>query len=325
MKNLIVRKYNSEDYATWNAFITDSKNGTFLFHRDFMTYHADRFQDYSLIIESDNKWIAVLPANINDTSVFSHQGLTYGGLIYSENIKLELIIVVFEHILKYLSKQKITILNLKTIPSIYHKKHADELLYALFLAEARLIRRDSMVSIDLSKPLKLSKDRKEGIKKGLKNNLIIKEESSFDVFWKEILEPNLHRKHNLKPVHSLEEISKLKQLFPNNIRQFNVYQNETIVAGTTIFESDNVAHSQYIGGTTKNNENGSLDFLHHHLLTDVFKNKAYFDFGNSNEQLGKKLNAGLSYWKESFGASCIVQDFYEVPTSAYLKLSEVII
>ena len=34
----------------WNDFVARSKNGTFLLHRDFMDYHADRFFDCSLLI-----------------------------------------------------------------------------------------------------------------------------------------------------------------------------------------------------------------------------------------------------------------------------------
>jgi hypothetical protein len=73
------------------------------------------------------------------------------------------------------------------------------------------------------------------------------------------------------------------------------------------------------------NELGSLDFLYHHLITSVFKEKRFFDFGISNEEQGEKLNEGLVFWKESFGASTIVHDFYEVETSNYGLLDMVLI
>ena len=79
MKNYTVRLYEGNDYENWNAFIGQAKNATFLFHRDFMEYHSDRFQDYSLIVLDGEKWVAVLPANVVENQVFSHQGLTYGG------------------------------------------------------------------------------------------------------------------------------------------------------------------------------------------------------------------------------------------------------
>ncbi len=290
-----------------------------------MDYHANRFQDYSLIILDGEKWVAVLPANILENSVYSHQGLTYGGLVYNEKQKLETIVRVFKEILEFLIENKIVKLIVKLIPNIYHKKPASELNYALFLANSSLIRRDVLSVIDLTKQNKIASGRIEGVKKGLNLKLEIREETNFELFWNEILIPNLKNKFDAKPVHSLIEINKLHSLFPQNIRQFNVYQNNKIVAGTTIFETDDVAHAQYISGNESKSENGSLDFLYHHLITTVFKNKLYFDFGTSNEENGTKLNAGLSFWKESFGASTIVQDFYEIETKNYNLLENFII
>ncbi|SHG35646.1 hypothetical protein SAMN05443549_103375 [Flavobacterium fluvii] len=324
MKKYIVRLYQESDYKNWNAFIGKAKNATFLFHRDFMEYHKDRFQDYSLIVLDGEKWVAVLPANVVDDEVFSHQGLTYGGLVYNEKVKLTAVIGIFKSILFFLNDNNIEKLQVKLIPSIYHQKPSEELNYALFLAEARLIRRDSMAVIDLSKKMVIAAGRKEGIVKGEKNKLEVKEVVDFELFWNDILVPNLAKKHQAKPVHSLREITKLKELFPENIRQFNVYENGIIVAGTTFFESDEVAHCQYISGKEDKNELGGLDFLHYYLLTEVFNKKRFFDFGTSNENQGRKLNNGLSYWKESFGASTIVHDFYEVESANFNLLDTVL-
>jgi len=325
VKNYTIRIYQENDYENWNAFIGQAKNATFLFHRDFMEYHSDRFQDYSLIILDSEKWVAVLPANEVGNEVFSHQGLTYGGLIYNEKLKLAAVIEVFKSVLSFLNVNTIEKLQVKLMPSIYHQKPAEELNYALFLAEAQLIRRDSLAVIDLLQQNNLSKLRKRSIQKGISNDFMIKEVDDFEDFWNEILIPNLAQKHQAKPVHSLEEIMKLKALFPKNIRQFNVYENGIIVAGTTIFESQNVVHCQYISGKEDKNELGGLDLLFQQLISETFKNKRFFDFGISNENQGRKLNNGLSYWKESFGASTIVQDFYEVETSNYGLLDTVLL
>lgn len=325
MKNYTVRLYQGNDYKDWNAFISQAKNATFLFHRDFMDYHSDRFQDYSLIVSDGEKWVALLPANVVDYEVFSHQGLSYGGLVYNEKLKLASVIAIFKSVLSFLNANKIEKLLIKLIPSIYHQKPSEELNYALFLAEAQLIRRDSLAVIDLSKPYDLSKIRKRGVKNGKNNGLIIKEVRDFTDFWNEILIPNLAQKHQAKPVHSLEEITKLKALFPENIRQFNVYEKGIIVAGTTIFETSTVAHSQYISGKEDKNELGGIDYLFYQLISETFKNKHFFDFGISNENQGRNLNNGLSYWKESFGASTIVHDFYEVETSNYSLLDTVLL
>ncbi|MDI9309909.1 MAG: GNAT family N-acetyltransferase [Limnohabitans sp.] len=325
MSQFKIQKYNPSCKEKWDKFVTDSVNGTFLFHRDFMEYHSDCFEDFSLLVfDHKEKLICVLPANRVGNQIHSHQGLTYGGLVYNE-LKLAKIIVIFKEILFYFNSKGFEKIHIKSIPSIYHKRPAEELLYVLFLAEAKLQRRDSLAVLDLESSFKLSVDRKAGIKKGRKYNLEVKETAKFDTFWNEILIPNLEKKHNAKPVHTLKEINLLKEMFPLNIRQFNVYYEGKILAGTTIFETDTVAHSQYISANDDKNKFGSLDFLHNYLITTIFQHKKYFDFGISNESLGRKLNGGLSYWKESFGASTIVQDFYEVQTSNYNLLENVLL
>ncbi|MFE3870844.1 GNAT family N-acetyltransferase [Flavobacterium sp. ZS1P70] len=320
MKNFSVKQYQESDYENWNAFVGQAKNATFLFHRDFIEYHKDRFEDYSLMVFDNEKLVAILPANKVENEIFSHQGLTYGGLVYNEVSKLMTVITAFRAVLLFLAANEIEKLHLKTIPSIYHNKPAEEIQYALFLAEAKLVRRDSLSVIDLSQKYDFSKIRNRGVLRGKACGLVIKEETDFESFWNEVLIPNLDERHNAKPVHSLEEINVLKNNFPSNIRQFNVYHKDKIVAGTTVFESERVAHCQYISKYESKENLGSLDILYHFLITDVFANKRFFDFGISNEAQGKKLNDGLTYWKESFGASTIVHDFYEVETKNYVKL-----
>ena len=48
-----VKQYTQEQAQEWNEFIEDSRQGTFLFNRSYMDYHADRFQDASLMIYKD--------------------------------------------------------------------------------------------------------------------------------------------------------------------------------------------------------------------------------------------------------------------------------
>ena len=325
MENLQVLKYSKDKKQEWNAFVKASKNGTFLFERDFMEYHADRFTDFSLMIYLNEKLIALFPANIKDDVVYSHQGLSYGGLVLKASEKYKACIAIFKALLLFLHQQNIKTVEIKELPSIYSVYPNDELLHLLFLCKAKLIRRDGLSVVNMKNDLSFSRDRKAGVKRGVKNELIVKEVVSFDSFWNEILIPNLQEKHGVKPVHSLEEITLLKDKFPENIRQFNVYKNNKIVAGTTIFESKKVAHSQYISGNSEKNELGSLDFLHHYILKNVFNHKVFFDFGISNELQGTKVNNGLLYWKESFGARMITQDFYRVETANYKLLNDVLV
>ncbi len=320
MKKFFVKRYSTSEFQIWNNFIAHAKNATFLFHRNFMDYHKDRFEDFSLLILEGEKVVAVMPANISGTKVSSHQGLSYGGLIYDHNLKLAEVIDVFREVLRFLNDFKIQTLCVRTLPFIYNKIPSDEMLYALFLSDATLVNRDTLSVLDLSKRLNLSQLRKRGVRKGVLNHLSVVEKTSFDDFWKMILEPNLKEKFNSKPIHTVDEISLLKSHFPMNIRQFNVYQHDELIGGTTVFVSDQVVHVQYISSKNGESDLGNLDFLFHYLMTNIFPNKKYFDFGTSNGTEDRKLNVGLSNWKESFGASTVAQDLYTVPTVNYKLL-----
>jgi len=320
-----IRRYESKDKHLWNEFIASAKNATFLFNRDFMDYHKERFEDYSLLCFKKGSLVAVFPANHSEEKLYSHQGLTYGGLIIHSKTKLEEYVLVFEATLKYLTKNKINQLFLKELPVIYTTEPSGEFEYIQFLLKASIIRVDVSSTIKKGNNISISNNRKEGFKRALKHGLRVIEENEMDAFWNEILIPNLKEKHNASPVHSLGEIAQLKRDFPKNIRQFNVYDNDILVAGTTVFETDKVVHSQYISGNVDKSKLGSLDFLHHYLISDIFKDKAFFDFGISTENHGKSINKGLLFWKEGFGARTTTYKTYKIETKNYKNLSQVFI
>lgn len=318
-------RYDESRKTAWNQAVTKSKNGTFLFYRDFMDYHSDRFADFSLMAYCKGKVVALLPAHLEGNILISHGGLTYGSLVYGTDIRLNELLTIFSSMLRFLEANQITALRLKMIPLIYHKQPAEELDYLLFLMNAKLVRRDALSVIDYRNPLPFTKDRRQCIRRGKAAGLEVREEPLFDEFWEQLLIPNLQAKHGIMPVHTAREMALLHSRFPENIRHFNVYNKGKLVAGTTVFVSDTVAHPQYISGQHDKNRLGSLDFLYNHLITSVFTAKAYFDFGISNEQQGRKVNRGLMFWKESFGARTVTQDFYDVETRNYHLLENVLI
>ena len=283
-----------------------------------MEYHKDRFDDISIVVRKDAKMVAGLPAHRIGDLAKSHGGLTYGGFFHTPELKLGEVFFAFEAALRLLKQSGISNLEIKPVPAIYHQIPSDELLQALFIAKAQLMGREVLSVADLRAPSRIAKTRREAIARGKKNALEIREVSHFDEFWNQILIPNLQRRYGALPVHSQKEIEQLHQLFPNNIRQFNVYDHGQIVAGTTVFESDRVAHPQYLSALEDRNQTGAIDYLYHHLMDQVFDHKSYFDFGTSVQD--GKISSNLVFWKESFGARSIVQDQYLVNTANHKLL-----
>ena len=320
-----INKYSEENFKDWNDFLSTSKNSTFLFNRNFMGYHSHRFDDFSLIVKENKKIVALLPANIDNLgTLHSHQGLSYGGFIFKRNEKLNNISKYIYFSLKFLLENGIKTLIYKSFPRFYNDLGSDEVEYNLFILEAHLYRRDSALVIDLKNKIEFQNRRKRSVKKGRKFNTEIIESNSFDEFWNKILKPNLKLKHNTQPVHSLDEIELLANRFPRNIKQFNAYIDNKIVAGTTVFETPTVAHAQYISSSEEGRKSGGLDYLFEQLICERYSQKKYFDFGISNENEGKNLNHGLLDWKEGFGGRAFSHDFYEISTDNYNLLENII-
>ena len=277
------------------------------------------------MIYKDEQLKALLPANIRDDGmIVSHEGVTYGGFVYSAGLKLKMILQIFLSALNYLNSKGITLLRYKAIPIFYDKKPSEEINYALFLLNARLYRRDTSITIDLHSAASFSNRRKYEIKKAKRAGVFVAEEKNFGPFWTEILIPNLQQRYGRNPVHSLEEITLLASRFPSNIRQYCAYTNDRISAGVIIYETETVAHTQYIGVNAIGRNSGALDYLIAHLITNIYLNKKYFDFGICNENEGRYLNTGLLEWKEGFRGRCFCHDFYEIDTSKSENLIPII-
>jgi hypothetical protein len=306
-----VVRYQLEHKPEWDEFVGRSKNGVFLFQRDYVEYHSDRFSDHSLLFFKDERLVALMPANVDDESFVSHGGLTFGGIISDHNMKTLLMLELFEALKEYLQGQGMTRLIYKAVPHIYHHVPAEEDLYALFRHDARLVRRDVSSTIDANARLPFSKGRKWAVKQGQKHGLEVKRSFDFETFM--TIEANLlGEKYGTKPVHTAAELQMLAARFPDNIKLFTAHGGAEMYAGAVIYESQRVAHAQYIGTTEEGRKTGALDLIMGYLINDYYAQKKYFDFGISTEDGGRHLNAGLIENKQSFGARAVVYDFYEL-------------
>ena len=310
--------YTNELKNDWDEFVRLSKNGTFLFERGFMDYHSDRFDDCSLMIYEDNSLLALLPANWDEESrtVYTHQGLTYGGLLYTvEATEVQVIRCLQGALLWYMDFLSATSFVYKPVPYIYADSPSQEDLYALFRVGAKLRSRGVSSVVDLANPLRMRKLRLRGAKKAIDNGLYIDrmtdgDWATLEEYW-HLLTSVLEEHHQVKPVYSFEEMKLLMGRFPLNIKLFLVRSEHEIVAGCIVFITKSVAHIQYIASGDKGREMGALDLLFRHLINERFKNMAFIDFGISTEHGGQVLNEGLIFQKEGFGGRAVCYDCYE--------------
>lgn len=306
-----IRRYRREDKELWNSFVSKARNATFLFDRNYMDYHADRFDDNSFMFYHKGKLKAVLPANVAGNTLYSHQGLTYGGLLLDKKATIEDVLECFDSLNSWLRENGISKVVYKALPWIYQQYPSEEDLYALtWKCKAQLISRDISSSIVIDNKLKFAESRKSGIRKALSLNIEVGESNDVDGFW-HVLEDNLGNRYNAKPVHTSSEMKLLMSRFPNNIRLYVAKMNGEIVGGTLIYVTPQVVHTQYISASVEGKKHGALDLLFDYIINKVYANCRYFDFGKSTEQGGAYLNEPLIFQKEGFGGRGICYDWYQ--------------
>ena len=321
MKGFNIERYHDSLRDVWDDFVERSKNGTFMLTRKFIGYHGERFKDASLLVFKKEKLIAVFPANNSEQTIYSHQGLSYGGLVLPKQIKLIDVLTVFGEILKYYNQKGFLNLIIKQTPALYHLQPSEEIQYALFVTQAELYRRDAAICLRPSF-FKPNENRRRKIKSANSHDFQIRETNNMEPFWNEVLIPNLQISHGGIPVHSLQEIQYLKDTFPEHVKQYDIYEGDKILGGTTLFNTKKTSLAQYISATPYGKSTDALSALFAYIIKEKCNSFDYFSFGHSNEDNGRVLNQTLSYWKESFGGSTLTHDFYKVNTANYSILEK---
>lgn len=303
--------YVPERQAEWNAFVSNSKNGTFLFDRSYMNYHSDRFADSSLMVYRDGKLFALLPANREGDTVCSHGGLTYGGLLTGTDATAAAVLDVFVAVNVWLHDAGVKRVIYKAIPWIYHRVPAEEDLYALFrVCNARLVSREISSTIILPHRLKWHRDRRYGINRCRNNGVMVEQSDDFEAFWP-VLDGNLMHSHGVRPVHTLDEMRLLKSRFPSNILLYVARREGQVLGGTVLYLTPQVVHAQYISASPEGKALRVIDAIYNKILNEDFADGLYFDFGKSTESGGRLLNESLIYQKEGFGGRGVCYDCYE--------------
>lgn len=304
-------RYDATHHDEWNRYVNKARNATFLFYREYMDYHSDRFKDHSLLFYVGNHLHSVLPAHEVGEIFCSHRGLTYGGLLMDEDVTTADVVHLFEELNDYLRKMGFQKVLYRAIPWIYHRLPSEEDLYAMFWkCGARLQQRMSGTVIFLDAHLRWRKDHRRRLKQAQMADIQVKRDASLAEFWP-VLNDNLQKKFQAQSVHTLQEIELLKSRFPDKIIQYSAYLDGRIIGGITFYVMGHVLHGQYSGTTDEGKRLGAMEAIYDQVMYHDYQHMRYLDFGTSNEQGGLVLNEGLIAHKEGYGGRTVMYDTYE--------------
>ena len=309
-----IKRYDGSMRALWDELARNSRNGTFLHQRGYMDYHSDRFADCSLVALRDGKPCALLPANIEGDTLWSHRGLTYGSwLLPLKHFDATVMVEIMDAAIEWMRSQGIKRFVYKPVPHIYHRYPCEEDLYALFRHGASLVETNISTAIDLSCPLPLDRGNKSGANAARKAGIVVGRSEDWEGYW-QLLSSLLDSRYGTRPVHTLDEMLLLHERFPHNIVLHTATLDGELLAGVVMYLSSPVAHCQYIGASPRGKELKALTLLFDHLIAEHGHQRGYryFDFGISNEDHGRYLNEGLVRQKSRLGGRGIVYNTLEV-------------
>lgn len=305
-----IQRYSANNFNQWNDFLIRSKNGTFLIDRYYMEYHKDRFEDFSLLFYENDKLVSILPANLKGNILISHEGLTYGGMIFNSKMRLKTMLQIFDSLLKYLGANSVKRVIYKAIPHMYHVAPAEEDLYAIFRNGFQLYAREASSALNLKND-KINPKKQTGFNKASKTGLYLKEtSSSFEIL--EIANQTLQNKYGIKAVHSYQEMDYLKRKFEKNIKILHVKLSDKVLGGAILYLCNKVVHVQYLFVTEEAKIMRALDFIVISLINMFRKTHEWFDYGKSTEDFGNFLNYNLLNAKEEFNMRTICYDTYYI-------------
>jgi hypothetical protein len=307
--------------SEWDQFVEESDNGTMFHKRIFLSYHPkDRFKDASVVVKKENKILSLFPAVFLERDgkkiLSSHGGASYGSFVYRSDLNFREAFDLVEGIMEFATQNKCDRIQLTPPPMIYQKKYSNYIDFALVKNGFQYVKRDvsSVVQLDTPSDELLTTYRAEArtaLKKAIKQGVEIVECDKFPEYY-EILKKNLKMRHNVHPTHTLDELIKLKSMFPSKIRLWGAFLKDKLIAGVCNFSANaEVVLAFYISHDEEYQEYRAVNLLFFEIMKR-YQSEGYkfLDFGIFTVNMDP--NWGLARFKENFGARGIFRDtFYK--------------
>jgi hypothetical protein len=314
-----VIQYEKKYLERWEDFTAASSHGTIFHTRKFLSYHSpDKFKDNSLIFEEDKKIIGLLPAidikRDGIRTLWSHMGASYGGFVHTENLGIKQAFDLTQGLIDYALRDKFERIIITSVPFIYQKRYNQYLDFALIKNGFTYLKREvtSVITLDVDEDnvMKLIKpESRTSVRKAEKLGVVVKKSNDFEEYY-EILKSNLAMRHNVQPAHTLEELIRLKELFPQKIQLFGAYVKNKMIAGVINFYcNDKVVLVFYISHNQEYQQYRAVNLLFYTIMKDaISRGLSILDFGLFTVNM--EPNWGLGKFKESFGAKGVLRDSY---------------
>jgi hypothetical protein len=319
-----IKVFKNLDDNDWESFNDKSNNGTIFHSLKFLQYHdPSRFNFINFSFYQNGQLVAILPGSLQDSIFKSPTGASYGSFITC-NVDFKTYETIIDTFLRYCRENNIKQIYLTASPILYMKDYHEYerflLLYKGFTLSSTLITHAlSLQSFTDEDSILQHVDKRfrTDVNKSIKSNVVIEHNSSeFEQFYPILV--NNKQKHSTTPTHSLHELLKLKQLFPNQIILNIAYsEDNTPIAGILLFiANNNTVLAFYIAHLYEFREFKAVTrLIFESIKWSYQKGYKWFDLGVSMDTSSDnpmEPSRDLIYFKESIKAKGFLRTTFHI-------------
>jgi len=310
-----VCRLTEKEHKGWDEFVSKSNNGTIFHTLKFLSYHPpERFRSQHFLIKEKGNIISLFPAVIEDKTIISHKGASYGGFVLKKGLGVHEIYLAVSSLINYFKNEGIKKITLTQPPLIYYEEINQYLDFAMMRLGFKYLKREitAVIPLHIAEPLfTFHPDARRSTKKAIREGVRVQISDDYATYY-EILKKNLGMRHNVSPTHSLDELWKLKSLFPDEIILFGAYLKEKMIGGMVIFVTNpRVILAFYISHDSHYQSYRPVNLLFYEVIKwGRLKGFRYLDLGTFT--LNMEPNWGLGRFKENFNARGFLRDTYVI-------------
>ncbi len=313
-------KYSEEWKERWDEFVLNSNNGTMFHLQKFFDYHTPgKFRFDHLIFLKKNKIVALLPGRLLNGHYESPIGASYGSIV-TNDVKFAEALEIVSALLDYGRSNGIKEFELTPAPMIYETYQNQNLEFAMrWLGfEYKLHYISSGIKLNKGDDylLRFTPTTRRNVRKTFHiSEMRIEINERYDEFYPILVENKA--RHDAKPTHSYEDLLRLKQLLPDNLKLFMVYLGDKPIGGSLMFFANkNVALCFYNMMLYEYAEYKPMHRIMYEVVNDATEHGySYVDIGVSQDTKAENPmtpSMSLIEFKEQFDAKTIMRNTFTI-------------
>ena len=231
-------EYSDKWKEKWDQFVLESNNGTIFHTQKFFDYHTEgKFNFNHLLFIEKSNIVALLPGSRIGDLYESPIGASYGSIV-TKDAKFSNAMEMVSTLLEYGKKNGIKEFLLTSAPRIYERHPNENLDFAMlwqgFSYDLHYISSAIRLNSDDDILSRFQQTVRRNIRKTMKNpDIRVEINERYDQFYPILLDNKA--RHDIKPTHSYDDLMKLKELMPDQLKLFMLYYKDKPIAGSSLF------------------------------------------------------------------------------------------